>query len=405
MTGKRVRHQWLVALLLGMLTLTGCSTSQIGKARLQYASGNADAALATLGNGEDIRARDRLLYLMEKGLILHETGNYEASSRELLAAADFIGSGTAISLSGEATALLANDWARNYRGEYSEQLWVHSYLMMNFLALGQYDSAAVEARRALQKIDDREKLLKFDQFTRALMAVSFEAAGQANSAYIEYRKLAEVIPDPQQLYPRLLSYARLLGFTDAAKQYRLDDGRSAVNRSDAELVVFLASGHIPTKVSGSLYIDNNARVSFPRYLPGESRFFRPQISIDGNFCDCLLVTSSTGQLARESLDSRGASVTARLVARAVAKDAFADSIGSRDEVAGEIVKLLLFALEEADTRGWHSLPGHLSLLRIPLAEGSSRVVIGDPAAPLLDVDVSDMQRGQKRFIPLRIGGI
>jgi len=56
----------------------------------------------------------------------------------------------------------------------------HTYLMMNFLAVGRYDSAAVEARRALERIADKESVLEQDAFTRALIALSFEMAGQAN---------------------------------------------------------------------------------------------------------------------------------------------------------------------------------------------------------------------------------
>lgn len=387
--------------MLALSLLAACSTP-LGKARLQYAAGDAKGALATLGDGSDIRSRDKLLFHLEKGLILHETGDYAGSNLELLAAADSLDQSSVISLSGEATALLANDWARRYPGEYSEQLWIHSYLMMNFLAMGRFDSAAVEARRALEKIDDKAEVLAADHFTRNLIALSFEAAGQVNSAYIEYRKLAEQLPGAS-LNNTLLRQARLLGFADEARRLKKAGASADSARPPAELVLFIGSGDIPGKISGSLQIDYDARVSFPQYLPYDSEHRVPRILVDEVGCQCEPVsTTSLGALARASLSARAAGVTARLVARAVAKDAFADNIGKKDEVAGEIVKLLLFALEEADTRGWHSLPGYLSLIRVPLGNGATTVTIGDPEQPLLEIDVADLPQGQWRFVPIRL---
>ena len=389
------------AVLIGLSLLAGCS-SPLGKARLQYASGDAQGALATLGDGTEIHNRDKLLFFLEKGLILHEIGDYEASTRELLAAADSLDGARVISLSDEATALLANDWVRRYPGEYSEQLWVHSYLMMNFLALGRYESAAVEARRALEKIADQEELLGADHFTRNLIALSFEAAGQVNSAYIENRKLADQLAG-NPLDETLLRQARKLGFADEVRRLQKAGVRLNKGPGPAELVLFVASGDIPAKVSGSLQIDYDARVSFPQYVPVDGRYRHPLVRIDDQSCACEPVsTTSLGALARASLGKRAAGLTARLVARAVAKDAFADNVAKKDEVAGEIIKVLLFALEEADTRGWHSLPGHLSIVRVPLGEGAREVAIGDPESPLLRVDVSTMKAGQRRYLPLRL---
>ena len=43
-------------------------------------------------------------------------------------------------------------------------------------------------------------------------------------------------------------------------------------------------------------------------------------------------------------------------AKAYTKDAVADTIGNKDKTTGELVRLLFFALEEADTRSWQSSP-------------------------------------------------
>lgn len=401
-------YQYLVrcCVLLFCMLAMGCSTPALNKARLQYASGDAASALQTLGDGSDIPARDKLLYWLERGLILHEQGDYEESSRALLNAAVFLEDNDFVSVSAEAKSLVANDWARKYKGEYSEQLWIHTYLMMNFLSLGRYDSAAVEARRALERISDRESVLQHDAFTRALIGLSFETAGQANSAYIEYRKLADQLGEPgHSLTSSLYTLSKSLGFDEDARNYerQLAQTRSA-QKGHAEIVLFLATGRLPEKISSSLITDYDERVAFPQYLPDRDAPPVVTVSVDGELCDCTVVTSNLGQLARSSLSSRGIALTTRLLARTAAKDALADNLAKKDEVAGEIVRLLLFVLEEADTRGWNSLPGHLAMVRVPVNKGSQEIVVESFTTAPTVIDVSTLRAGERRFIAMRERG-
>ncbi len=395
----------LCVVLLCLFTM-GCSTTVLDKARLQYASGDAQSALQTLGDGSEVPSRDKLLYWLERGLILHEEGNYAESSRELLNAAAYLEDNDFVSISAEARSLLANDWIRKYKGEYSEQLWIHTYLMMNFLSLGRYDSAAVEARRALERISDRENVLQHDAFTRALIGLSFESAGQANSAYIEYRKLADLTGKPgHSLTSSLYALAKSLGFDEDARKYKRQMAQTPLTTAGhAEVVLFLATGRLPEKISSSLITDYDERVAFPQYLPDRDAPPVVTVSVDGVDCDCSVVASNLGQLARSSLNSRGIALTTRLLARAAAKDALADNLAKKDEVVGEIARLLLFVLEEADTRGWHSLPGHLSLLRVPVNKGSQEIVVKSFSTAPTIIDVSTLQAGERRFIAMRERG-
>ena len=278
--------------------------------------------------------------------------------------------------------------------------------MMNFLALGRYDSAAVEARRALERIDHKENVLQQDAFTRALIGLSFETAGQSNSAYIEYRKLEELLGDPgPALYSTLYTLASSLGFSNDARYYRekLTEDESD-QRSYAEVVVFLSSGQLPRKISSSLLVNYSQRVTFPQYLPDTDSAPSVSVTVDGERCNCATVKSNLGQLARNSLHSRGIALTTRLVARAAAKDALADKLGDKDAVVGEIARLLFFVLEEADTRGWNSLPGHLALLRIPVSEGNQEIVVESFTTAPATIDVSTIRAGERRFVALRERG-
>ncbi len=353
---------WLVALTV----LSGCTTSGVmQQAHWQFLSGDTAAAVSTLGGSDQVARKDRLLYWLEKGMYLHYAGDYERSSQELLKAAEYIQQSDYISLTSEARELLANEWASSYRGEYSEQLWVHSILMMNFLHMGRYDSAAVEARRALEVMDSRTEVLKPDYFTRALIALSFEAAQQANDAYIVNRKLADD-SKTNALDAVLFKQASTLGFASDAVELKKRSNNAELNTSSNVAVLFIAAGQVPQKFSGSLITSDVTRLAFPQYAFAESRPEPLSVLVNGNPCNCSAISSDLGELVSASLNKRGVSLATKSLIRAAAKDAVADAAADADEIVGELTRLLLFALEEADTRSWRSLPRHFTMIRVPL---------------------------------------
>ncbi len=406
-----IKRCLLSAIVLPALLLAGCSTSALYQAREQFYSGDSNAALATLADSSVVSSQDLVLYWLEKGLILHDAGNFEASTRELLQAAEYLADNDYISLSEQARTLLANDWAARYPGEYTERLWIHSYLMMNFLALGKPDSAAVEARRALEQIDSHHQVLDNDNFSRALIALSFEAAGQLNDAYIEYRKLAVRTNHPPALDQLLLAQANRLGFASDAREIRqrLDSAGIAIRQpAGKEAIVFVASGQIPHKSSGTLLTSNKTRIAFPEYYIPRQQTPAILSNVNGIQCDCLQVSSDLGHLINDSLRQRATRVTAKALIRAASKDSVADAIADKDELAGELVRLLFFALEEADTRSWQSLPRHLTLLRIPLPSDDAVISVTRPTTvagvdkPVVSLPEEVSQTGNFRFYHRRL---
>ena len=164
-------------LLVLLIPLTGCATSSaIQQARYEFHAGAPEKALDTLENA-DVSERDALLLLLDKGAVAFSAGQFERARIALLDAVDLMDEWDEIRVGEQAATLLTSEWAKRYRGEYSERLWVHSYLMMTFLMQNNPEGAAVEARRALQRIDEHKDSLTMDWFTRALIGLSFEAAG------------------------------------------------------------------------------------------------------------------------------------------------------------------------------------------------------------------------------------
>jgi hypothetical protein len=84
---------------------------------------------------------------------------------------------------------MINDMAATYKGEYCERLWIHTFLMMNFLLQYKYDSALVEAKQALEVFDKYPGSLEGDYFTRALIALCYENMNLWDDVRIEYEKI------------------------------------------------------------------------------------------------------------------------------------------------------------------------------------------------------------------------
>ena len=351
--------------------LVGCASVQIDTARAEWQAGNSQQAIASLST-DKIPVRDHLLAHMEKGLIQHETGDYDGSINTLLEAVKLLDSRDFLSVSELGGSLVISERATTYKGEYAEQLWLHTYLMMNFLLTEQYESAAVEARRALTVFDNYNDILQHDHFSQLLTAVAFNSAGQTNDAYVTYRNLAALVPESSAVTGALSTVAASLGQFNEAEKYRKISGLSKGNDS-GELVVFVASGTIAQKRAGDLFVFPDARISFPFYPPTVRTTPGIRAETGGAALDTSTLSTSLNALVAESLAARGNKLAAKQATRLAAKNALAESASS--DAATEILKAVLFVLEEADTRSWQTLPADLTMVRVPLPTGTHNVTL------------------------------
>lgn len=370
--GSFMRLRYL--LLLFLIFASGCTTIPLQKARADFFSGNPAEADKALGECSRIPERDRLLCYMEKGIILHYMGEYGASRDTLLKASQFLKDQDFISVKDQSTAVMINDLTATYKGEYSERLWVHTYLMINFLLQNRPDSALVEAKQALEIFDEYPDPLEGDLFTRALIALCFENMNQPDSARIEYEKLAKAI---------------------GKESYRPDP----VTPGKGELVLFIARGRIPAKVSADVVLPPSIRISVPRYEEGSSY---PPVDIKANETVLYPYIAETdmGEVASKSLDKRAAQYLTRQAIRAGAKEAIAQKIGNENEFAEVLARVVLFLLEEADTRSWETLPGNLALARIALDAGAHVITISSGYSNPVRLEV-DIQAGKRVYRSVR----
>lgn len=394
---------FLFALLL-LIGTSGCA-GRLDRAGERFFAGEPQQALQLLEKGDTLGQRNQLLYLLEQGLVLHQLGEYRQSTEKFRAAVALIKHFERISVSEQAGALVTTEWLKKYKGEYSERLWAHSYLMMNFLLLEDYEAALVEAKQAQELLDRYPDALKPAYFTRALIGLCFANLDEHNGAYLVYRQLAADLPDPTKVAADILRPAQHLGMPDEVEKYRALLPADPP-RGEAELVLFVANGRIPRKRPGNLVLPPSIRFSFPYYR--QVRTPRPQLEIQPRQRTLPVISSDLGEVAVASLDARKQQIIAAETARVASKEALAQAVGNKNDSATEaVVRVALFLLEEPDTRSWQTLPGRLSLVRIPLPAGEHRLRLQlaragkTGRAQLVELPSVELRQGQRRFLSVR----
>ncbi|HRU39360.1 MAG TPA: hypothetical protein P5511_05740, partial [Candidatus Goldiibacteriota bacterium] len=140
------------------------------------------------------KGEHELLYYFDKGAILQMLGDYKASTQNLEKAELKIDELFTKSVTKELSSYFSNDLNLPYEGEDFEQVAVNIIKCLNFMYLGDFDGALVEAKKVdhrLNVLSDRNEgknVYKEDAFARYLSGIAYEAKGEINDAYIAYRK-------------------------------------------------------------------------------------------------------------------------------------------------------------------------------------------------------------------------
>ena len=272
------RGQWTESLMQGssslviglsvvlLLLLSGCGAAYSGyvsHSLKQLEKGNYEGALDKLE--KPTGKTNKLLYHLEKGLILHYQGQYEASNLEFERAERLSDQLYTRSISRHVAAMVSNDAVIAYRGEEFELALIHYYRAMNYARLGDRQAALIECRKANLKLEnysqqaEYELSYKNDAFLQYMTGLFFESEGEWNDAYISYKdalkgyrayEAAFGLPVPHILLVDLARLAGHLGYEDEvqeyAERYQLERGELQPV-AGGEIVVFVESGFVPRK--------------------------------------------------------------------------------------------------------------------------------------------------------------
>ena len=445
--GFFISTQFLLA-ALAIVLLAGCGPS-VNRYLLIDASLRAHdpkGADAIVQQAEkEYGGGSRVLYGMDRGMTLQLVGDYQQSNAVLELAEEELDRLYTRKIRTQALAFMTNDTELPYEGDPYEQVLINVLKAVNYAVLGQWQDGLVEARRIdhrLNVLSDRtqeKNAYRDDGFARYLSGILYESTGDVNNAFIAYRKAYEIFDAtrawshtsvPSQLREDLLRTSEAMHFTQELAEYRrlFPDTKWETNQSLqqlAQVVVISYNGRAPRKEDQflDLPISLNAlqlvllnrgimrqsrrsnqamdtvlyglngrvvRVALPRLIPQKTQVSVDMVSLIPDNGTRVTVNTelvhNVTAMAEKALSERMAGITAKALARAATKFAFAEGAtrgaqhaAGRDAapwvglLVGLLTKGLAVASEEADTRSWQTLPDEIHLARVWISPGRYQV--------------------------------
>lgn len=434
-----------------MASLSGCAGPRKVYTTVDDLNAKGDFAEArdyVEGHSKSYGKRNRLLYLLDRGMFAFSTGEFREAITSFTEAEELMHELYTISLSQEATTFVINDNAAPYRGEDFESVMVNLFLALSYANLSEIDEALVEARKVdskltainLQYAEKEQNAYKEDPFVRLLMGILYEMGqtrSDLNDAYIsysmalegyesEYQRFGVSFPEP--LVENLISVASFMGRDELRKMLQRFPSHSFVSlaqrREKAEVYVLHLNGRTPVKQEDVLVVPvpdgHVVKVAFPRYeyipsrIVGSSLHALPDA---GNqpFVAGFSLAEPIGGIAVENLQNRRLRIYAKTLARVTAKylalreterkvqKEHGGLAGLLTRVTGE---LLIFMSEQADLRSWRTLPAEIMISKITVPPGkyeiwSECVDASGSFVQKVDLGSRDLKAGDKILMQFR----
>ncbi|WKW11944.1 hypothetical protein Strain138_001215 [Pseudogemmatithrix spongiicola] len=202
----RPTRGWLALALPLVLGTSGCATANAAwragpmgiaaewtiRDHLMY--GRADQAWIAMGD-KKVAPRDALLRHMYRGVIALHAHEYAAGAKSMDRAWQIVEDRYTKRLSAGAMSLMTSDAALPYYPLATEHYFVPYYGALNWLAQGNLDETAVEARRLamLLQAEGRKPARELEGALRYFTGVMFEAAGEYEDARVAYRNATALL--------------------------------------------------------------------------------------------------------------------------------------------------------------------------------------------------------------------
>jgi uncharacterized protein len=265
----------VLLVLLSVATVSACARG------LPYAGidralqdGNPAAGVAILETAQDVYgSKSTALYLMDKGMVQYLAGRYSDSIQSLSAAEAQTDDLYTRRIRSEVEAFLTSDNALPYDGEEFEKVLLNVFLAIDYVHLGQWDDALVEARKVDHKLtvlaDRNQKRMTYtkDALARYLTGLLYEATGDLSNAFVAYRLALDAFEHYRKSYGTaipdlvcqdLLRVTEALGLNQEYQEYQqafpgLTWQSESASLSDGELVFITHAGRAPIK--RDLFVD------------------------------------------------------------------------------------------------------------------------------------------------------
>jgi hypothetical protein len=339
-----------------------------------------DAALQAIDEAREPKygERDRVLYWLDKGAVLHVARDYAASDAVLDKAELRVEELYTKSLSQAAGTVLVNDATQDYAGEPHERALLYVLRALNYAYQSRIDDAVVEARKVTAFLEQQAervsvKTYRDDAFAHLLSAMLFEDAGRLDDARIS-RTAAE------RAYAR---YSRDFGI--ATPRF----GLAPRTPGEGELVFLHYNGKVPLRGTKHTSVPVGRRqtvremassgsdeeyaqlpVAIPTLVEQPFAIRASVLEVGGRSATTVAV-EPIAAITEKTLEDEMPAIKARAASRAAAKGGAytaAQASGAKPAFANAGLSAA-GALEDADTRGWSTLPAEIRMARVALPEG------------------------------------
>lgn len=401
MVESYIKKVLLLVVFVGFIT--GCGSQKLmngqKQMRTSFQSGNyerADFIADSLKENEIYEEKDRVLYALEKGTINYFKGDYEQSIESFSNAEEYIDQFFSKSIKTGIGAFLSNDTQLNYNGEVYEDVYLNGLKSLSYLKLNDFQGAMVEARRITEKLEQAEQ--KYGKYATSMAEsdtteqdIEWEAgtssihasplshyiasalhakAGEEDGARIEMDNLKQAIKNHQVMPDSKLEF---------------DSSFAKIQHPDTYNTMLMAfCGNAPDKIDNSINTDINRdgrglKIAIPKLVMQPSSVSVIETVVNDTMRTELKIIEEMDKVARETFEIKKPIIIARATIRGVLKSAAQEGITGAvedeyGEVAGSIAGFLggkaREASEQADLRGWQTMPGKIytNVIKLPAGE-------------------------------------
>lgn len=418
-----------IVVLFFIVLFTSCATyyKRNFEFNQQFQRGELELANKTLDKDKKAEKRKtKLLFYLNKGVVLQMQGNYTLSNQYFEQAYIYTEDYSKNAM-GQAASFLTNPNVTEYKAEDHEALYINYYKALNYFYLQNFDAALVECKRMNIRLNQQQdkyknkKRFQRDAFIHLLMGVIYEAQNDVNNAFIAYRNSLEIYKDdyarlfgmsvPEQLKLDLMRTAYIMGFTTELIRYEEEFGlkyKHQPKNNDGEMVFLWHNGLGPVKSewsinfavvpgsggsvvfaneelglnfnfassgggqSGSLSSLSMLRVAFPKYVTRADVFQEASLNVNG-ITKKLSLVEDVNQIAIKGLEDRMMQELGTSLLRLALKKAAEMAVRNQNEGLGMLMSVANAVTEKADTRNWQTIPHDIHYTRMSLPEGEHSV--------------------------------
>jgi hypothetical protein len=388
---------------------------------------NYSRAIATIDKSKEKKQylnKDRVLYYLDKGIVLYYQKEYDQSNQYLEDAELAMEELFTKSISKAALSLLLNDNVLDYFGEIYENLYVNVFKSINYLKLNKFDDAYVEVKRVndkLRLLDDKysdfvdqmnksdsakiqieKKPLNFydDVLAHYISYLIFRAEGEYDNSRISFQSLKSA----WRSYPEIYS-------TPMPKSLKK---KPKYQGEYLNILAFTGNGPIKIPIGGQIttyndyihvsdlsYFKNFVVINFPGMKQGyhfkfafpdmqihDSNIAKINVYINGKFKGKLEILEDLGKIADKTFEMNKHITYLKTVLRTTLKGLI--SVKRKEELRKKMgveknfilggllnfgVDAAVDATENPDLRCWRTMPRHCYIGEYELAPGTYTISI------------------------------